>query len=174
MASASWQVELATHIDGCRARRRRLPMAMGRSVVRGIGLVDPYPGLSPQAARPMLPYTKIDLKSQEQDERKREIQADDGSGVGENLQQRRIPPTGLGVREDGSPALGRRDRPYAVGSTQTVPPADGRTGRRLARHGKLLSRSSTNCHLQILLGHDSEVLERDASPYYFDTCLHLS
>ena len=44
VTSASRQVgALATHIDGCRARRRRLPIAMGRSVLPGIGLVDSYP-----------------------------------------------------------------------------------------------------------------------------------
>ena len=50
MARARGRSELDTHIDGCRPRRRRLPIAMEESVVRQIDPVDPYTGLSPQAA----------------------------------------------------------------------------------------------------------------------------
>ena len=49
--SASRQVGAGHPLTSTRgARRRRLPIAMGRSLVRGIGPVDPYPRLSPQPA----------------------------------------------------------------------------------------------------------------------------
>jgi hypothetical protein len=39
----AWQIScVATHIDVCFGRRRRLPIAMGDSVVRGIDCVDPF------------------------------------------------------------------------------------------------------------------------------------
>ena len=42
--------ELATHIDRCHPRRRRLPIAMERSELRRIEPIGPDPGPSPQPA----------------------------------------------------------------------------------------------------------------------------